>query len=62
MDKSCIGCVHYYAMFRANKCCNYIFDEGHMRPCPPGRGCSVYKPKEQNPKKSPKASQKSKNV
>jgi hypothetical protein len=23
--------------------CNYIFIEGHKRPCPPGKGCTEYK-------------------
>lgn len=41
----CIGCTHYYYdEFRVNLCCNYLFDTGHMRPCPAGDGCCVKSP------------------
>ena len=40
-DRNCDGCFHYYGMFRCNKGCNYIFDRGHRRPCPPGIECTV---------------------
>lgn len=46
MDKYCIGCAHYRAEHTTNLMCNYIFDTDHMRPCPPGRGCSVFLPRQ----------------
>lgn len=43
--KPCAGCIHYHAYFRANLCCNYIFNVGHRRPCPPGAECTVKEPR-----------------
>lgn len=37
----CMGCAHFYGAYRDNKCCNYLFDTGHRRPCPPGAACTV---------------------
>lgn len=34
----CTGC-HYWRLCGLDKCCNFIFIEGHMRGCPPGEGC-----------------------
>lgn len=45
MDNDCIGCIHYRAEHHANLMCNYLFDTGRVRPCPPGRGCSAFIPK-----------------
>lgn len=36
----CEGCYHWRGDFY--KCCNYIFDMGHMRPCEPGENCTVW--------------------
>lgn len=36
-----MGCAHFYGAYRDNKCCNYLFDTGHRRPCPPGAACTV---------------------
>lgn len=36
----CMGCFHWYGLYPVNRCCNYIFDTGHRRPCPPGDGCT----------------------
>ena len=37
----CNGCV-YKGIVQGNvPCCNYIFMEDKMRPCPPGEGCTV---------------------
>jgi hypothetical protein len=33
-NNPCNGCFHYYGAFRANRCCNYIFDEDACRGCP----------------------------
>lgn len=41
MEHPCGGCVHYYGYYRANKCCNFLFDTDHRRPCPPGAACTV---------------------
>lgn len=40
-SKYCNGCVYYSGGFENNKTCNYIFMEGHSRPCPPGKDCTV---------------------
>lgn len=37
----CTGCRYFRGDFEYNRCCNYIFDTGHRRPCPPGEGCTV---------------------
>lgn len=39
-QKYCEGCVYWGGCFKSNYCCNYIFIEGHSRPCPPGKGCT----------------------
>lgn len=38
--KYCKGCVYWGGFYEHNACCNYIFIEGHSRPCPPGKGCT----------------------
>lgn len=35
----------YRGKIGEHHCCNYIFEEGHSRPCPPGPGCTAYKKK-----------------
>ena len=37
----CKGCFHWRGESFGSICCNYIFDEGHRRPCPPGQDCTV---------------------
>lgn len=38
----CDGCYHYRGCGHPDyKCCNYIFDVGTRRPCPPGKDCTV---------------------
>ena len=39
--KYCKGCVYWGGDYVNNFCCNYIFCEGHRRPCPPGKDCTV---------------------
>ena len=39
----CAGCRHWYGEYKVNRCCNYIFDVGRSRPCPPGEGCTQKK-------------------
>ena len=39
----CKHCLYFQGQFDENCCCNYIFLEGHRRPCPPGEGCTVRK-------------------
>lgn len=43
-EHPCTGCLHFYGRYHNNKCCNYLFDTGHMRPCPAGTGCTVKRP------------------
>ena len=38
--KYCKGCAYWGGAYEHNACCNYIFAEGHSRPCPPGKGCT----------------------
>lgn len=42
-DNPCEGCLHWYSAYENNRCCNYIFDVGHRRPCPPGAKCTEYR-------------------
>lgn len=42
-EKPCEGCLHWYGDYENNRCCNYIFDVGHRRPCPPGEKCTEYR-------------------
>lgn len=38
--KYCKDCAYWGGAYINNACCNYIFVEGHSRPCPPGKGCT----------------------
>jgi hypothetical protein len=42
--KYCFGCVYWRSEY-GSKYCNYIFDEGHRRPCMPGKDCTEKKTK-----------------
>ena len=42
--KYCAGCEHWSSDDNCH-CCNYIFNMGHRRPCPPGKDCTVRKNK-----------------
>lgn len=37
----CYGCFHWRGETYGGTTCNYIFDQKHRRPCPPGEGCTV---------------------
>ena len=39
-ENPCEGCFHFYGNYTENRCCNYIFDMGKKRPCPPGEQCT----------------------
>ena len=39
-EHPCYGCNHFYGIYYINYCCNYIFDMGRPRPCPPGELCT----------------------
>ena len=41
--KYCKGCWYWGGNSDSSDCCNYIFREGHKRPCPPGKDCTVKK-------------------
>lgn len=43
--KNCKDCIYWGGDYPCNYCCNYILDEGHSRPCPPGKDCTVKIPK-----------------
>lgn len=56
MDPNCEGCIHYRQICAEYWfCCNYIFDEDHRRPCPPGAGCTVKSRKRRRKKQEPGA-------
>ena len=38
--KYCKGCIYWHGAYRDYEMCNYIFDVGHRRPCPPGNDCT----------------------
>ncbi len=40
--EGCRGCVHFGLCYHYG-CCNYFIDTDELRPCPPGRGCTVKK-------------------
>ena len=37
--RKCVGCI--YVSMDGYPSCHYIIRTGHMRPCPPGEGCTV---------------------
>lgn len=39
----CRGCRYLRGRFVGYETCDYIFIEGHRRPCPPGEDCTVQK-------------------
>lgn len=45
--KHCKGCIHL-GKVASLPCCNYIFDTGKCRPCPPGEGCTVKETRKRN--------------
>lgn len=36
----CKGCIHFDTVQSGAETCNYIFNEGRRRPCPPGSQCT----------------------
>ena len=40
-DLYCCNCAYYGGHAEPAWTCNYIFIEDKMRPCPPGKGCTV---------------------
>lgn len=40
-NKNCRNCVYFGGASDHVCTCNYIFMEDKMRPCPPGKGCTV---------------------
>ena len=40
--KYCKGCKYWGSNYGSG-CCNYIFIEGHRRPCPTGKDCTEYR-------------------
>lgn len=43
--RRCMRCVYFHGHSDENCCCNYIFHEDRRRPCPPGKGCTVFRPR-----------------
>lgn len=54
----CTTCYHWRGFAECARCCNYIFDVGHRRPCPPGDGCAAYLPRGPDERSRIKAKQK----
>ena len=42
-NKNCRNCAYFGGASDHVCSCNYIFIEDRMRPCPPGKGCTVKK-------------------
>jgi hypothetical protein len=42
-NKNCRNCMYFSGVSEYACTCNYIFIEDKMRPCPPGKGCTVKK-------------------
>ena len=49
-SKPCKGCA-YMGWVGGIGCCEYIFKEDKPRPCPPGKDCTVKKPRKRGRKK-----------
>lgn len=43
LQRPCKGCSYLGGGIYIDRTCNYIFMEGHRRPCPPGERCTVKK-------------------
>ena len=41
MDKHCLGCKYYAKIYENVFYCSYIFMEDKVRPCKPGKDCTV---------------------
>lgn len=50
-NSHCEGCVYFRGLFEINRCCNYYFDTGERRPCPPWDSCTVKKERKRREKK-----------
>lgn len=44
-NRNCRDCFYFQGQFDENCCCNYLLITGYRRPCPPGEGCAVKKPR-----------------
>lgn len=44
-DKHCKGCKYYVGITSLIYCCQYYEMEDKLRPCPPGKDCTVRKEK-----------------
>lgn len=40
-DSYCKGCIYVGKVNHFTLCCRYVFVEDKLRPCPPGKGCTV---------------------
>jgi hypothetical protein len=53
-DKYCKGCEYYTQIYAELWYCAYIFKEDKVRPCDPGKGCTVKKKKRKSKEKESK--------
>ena len=44
-DVHCCNCYYYQGGSELDLCCCYILLNGKKRPCPPGKDCTVKKPR-----------------
>ena len=44
-DAYCKKCFYFQGWYDENCCCTYILTTGQKRPCDPGTGCTVRKPR-----------------
>lgn len=40
-DRWCRDCRYYLGRHNAGRCCHYLLETGHMRPCQAGTGCTA---------------------
>lgn len=41
MDKHCVGCIYYWRSSADWCMCDYFEQAGKLRPCKPGKDCTV---------------------
>ena len=51
IDKNCWNCFYWQGHSEPAMCCNYLLITDKRRPCPPGKDCTVKKPRKRRRKK-----------
>ena len=50
-DRACKGCIYLTFLNGYVGCCNYLFQVGKRRPCPPGKDCTAKETKKRKKEK-----------